>query len=94
MIVDRTHGLYWILCYDLGMSDLVHNERTKLIATLMNNVGVAVIVSGTIAPLFGSVFGLAHASTTGQALLAYLVSAVVGISLHVGALFMLGRLVG
>jgi hypothetical protein len=32
---------------------LVQNERTKLLATALNNVSVATIVTGIIAPIVG-----------------------------------------
>jgi len=35
----------------------VHNERLKLLATALNNLGVATIVTGLIAPLVSSLYG-------------------------------------
>ena len=36
------------------MRHLVHNERTKYIASFMNNVGVAVFVGGAVLPVFSN----------------------------------------
>jgi hypothetical protein len=33
------------------MSDIVHNERQKLLATAANNLGVGAIISGFVMPL-------------------------------------------
>ena len=40
---------------------LVHNERTKLTATAVSNLGLAVIVAGFVAPIVSWSFGLATA---------------------------------
>jgi hypothetical protein len=34
------------------MSNLVHNERTKMLANLFNNLGVVSLASGVLAPVF------------------------------------------
>jgi hypothetical protein len=34
------------------MSNLVHNEQTKMTANLFNNLGVASLVTGVLAPIF------------------------------------------
>jgi hypothetical protein len=34
------------------MSNLVHNEQTKMTANLFNNLGVASLVTGVLAPVF------------------------------------------
>ncbi len=39
---------------------LVHNERAKLSATFLNNIAVAVIGSGLIAPFFVALYGLGN----------------------------------
>lgn len=39
------------------LSTFVQNEQTKLLATAINNIGVALIVAGIIAPSVGYVFG-------------------------------------
>jgi uncharacterized membrane protein YdjX (TVP38/TMEM64 family) len=36
-----------------ALSNLVHNEKQKLHATFLNNLAVAAIVGGLIAPVFG-----------------------------------------
>ena len=38
---------------------LIHNERTKLLATTANNVGTATIVAGVVTPLIAATYGLA-----------------------------------
>ncbi|WP_160007940.1 amino acid transporter [Rhizobium sp. 18055] len=40
------------------MSDLVRNERTKLTATYVNGLAIAVIAVGGIAPAFGAANGI------------------------------------
>ena len=39
------------------MTTLVRNEQTKLLANALNNLGVASIVTGVIAPTAGYLFG-------------------------------------
>lgn len=39
------------------MTKLVQNEKTKLLATGMNNLGIATIVAGTIGPLIARSYG-------------------------------------
>ena len=39
------------------MSLLVHNEKTKLLATALNNLGVASIVTGAFAPVAAHILG-------------------------------------
>jgi hypothetical protein len=36
------------------MSNLVHNERTKMLANLFNNLGVVSLASGVLAPIFSA----------------------------------------
>ncbi|HZY22197.1 MAG: hypothetical protein ACJ8DU_22455 [Microvirga sp.] len=35
---------------------LIHNERTKLLATTANNVGTATIVAGVVTPLIAATY--------------------------------------
>jgi hypothetical protein len=44
--------------------NLVHNERTKLLATGLNNVAVATIVTAIIAPIVGFLYGSPSAAAT------------------------------
>ena len=39
------------------MTKLVRNEQTKLLATGLNNLGIATIVAGVIAPLIARSYG-------------------------------------
>jgi hypothetical protein len=40
------------------MSDLIHNERTKLTATLLNTVASGLLITGVVAPLVALVYGV------------------------------------
>ena len=40
---------------------LIWNERRRLEATFINNVGVAVVVTGVITPVLGNLYGLTTA---------------------------------
>ncbi len=40
---------------------LIHNERVKLLAATFNTLGIATIVTGLIAPLISSAYGLTSA---------------------------------
>lgn len=44
---------------------LIENERTKLLATALNNVGVATIITGVVAPTVATLYG-APAAGAGQ----------------------------
>jgi hypothetical protein len=37
---------------------LIHNERTKLLASTVNTVGTATIVAGAVTPLIAATYGL------------------------------------
>jgi hypothetical protein len=45
--------------------DAIHNERTKLIATPLNNLGVATVAGGILAPSIGYFYGSAALNTGG-----------------------------
>ena len=71
--------------------NLIQNERIKLLATALNNVGVATVVTALIAPAATFLYGSGHAATNywwliGTAWLA------AGLILHVIAQLILGRL--
>jgi uncharacterized membrane protein len=71
---------------------LIHNERTKLLATTANNVGTATIVAGVVTPLIAATYGLAG---SGMGLFTLLVSVgwlSVGVALHYAARYVRGRL--
>jgi hypothetical protein len=40
-----------------GAMSLVHNERIKLLASALNNLGVGAILAGVVAPLVSGTFG-------------------------------------
>ena len=44
------------------MTDAVHNERVKLTATAINNVGVAAVVTGVIVPVAAFAYRTAPSS--------------------------------
>ena len=71
--------------------NLIQNERIKLLATALNNLGVAVLVSALVAPAVAFLYGTAHAATGYWWLIgsAWLLG---GVSIHLGAQFALGRL--
>lgn len=73
-------------------SKLVHNERTKLTATMLNGAATTTVAAGVITPLIAWSYGV-----TGRpdAVFTVLLSAawlVVGSVLHLVARSMLGRL--
>jgi hypothetical protein len=39
------------------VANLIHNERTKLLATALNNTAVATLVTAIIAPVVGLLYG-------------------------------------
>ena len=71
---------------------LVHNERVKLLAGALNTLGIAIGVTGAVAPTLGVVYGTFAAAST--ALLALIASAclVAGIAPHFIAQAILGRI--
>lgn len=44
---------------------LIHNERTKLLAAGLNNLGVATLATGILAPTIGVLYGSAATNTNG-----------------------------
>lgn len=63
------------------MSDIVHNERIKLAATIVNNVAAAFIVAGFVAP-----------TVSGQFSVGALAWIAIGVALHYRAKALLGDL--
>ena len=71
--------------------NLVHNERTKLLATALNNTAVATFATAIIAPLAGVLYGSSGAGGTWWPLMS-LVWFLGGVSLHIGTQVVLRRL--
>ena len=71
---------------------LVYNERIKLLATALNYMAVATIVTATVAPFVSFLYGLPSVATNGWWLLIGLAWLLVGLALHVVAQLILGRL--
>lgn len=69
-----------------GTSTTVHNARVQLAATAFNNLALAVVVAGLLAPAISG--QLQH---TGRLVVA-LAWAVFGVVLHFGGQLVLGRL--
>ncbi|MCJ2142774.1 hypothetical protein [Methylobacterium sp. E-066] len=67
---------------------LVHNERTKLSATMFNNIATAFLVGGGVGP----VLGLASTPASSWQLILSPVWIVVGFVLHFGARLILRSL--
>ncbi len=68
----------------------IHNERVKLAASALSNVGVAIAVTGAVTPVISLLYGIVPFSFTlfkaGPSLL------LVGVALHILAQLFLGRL--
>lgn len=71
---------------------LVENERTKLTATALNNLGVATFVTAFVAPAVSFLYGAFAPGPTGWWLLIALGWCSAGIVLHLLARSILGRL--
>jgi len=71
---------------------LVHNERTKLLATALNNIAVATVVTAIVAPTAGVLYGSVAAGANGWWFLIALVWLLAGIGLHISAHAVLSRL--
>ena len=71
----------------------VHNERTKLLATALNNLGVAIWATAILAPSASLLYGTSNSTTS----VWWYVSIatiwfLVGVTLHLLARAVLGRL--
>lgn len=62
--------------------NLIHNERLKLLATAMNNVAIAVVVTGAVAPVLGSLYGIEQRVPTWRVAAAVATSLLAGGGLH------------
>ena len=73
---------------------LIHNERTKLTATWINSVASGVTITGGAAPIVAAVLGMSGVAQVGLVALAAssVIWLFVGISLHLTARAVLGRL--
>lgn len=71
---------------------MVENERTKLLASTLNNIGVATIITGVVAPAAAALYGHRAISSDATAFLIGYIWLLSGIGLHVLAQATLGRL--
>jgi len=71
---------------------LVHNERIKLLALVLNTSGIAVLVTGAVAPTVGAFYGTLADVPRWWLLLVASGCFLVGVGLHVVAQVALGRL--
>ena len=72
---------------------LVENERTKLTASWLNSLAVAVIAAGVFAPAAALVYGLSQLSmSVGSVSGIVMVCFAIGLILHWLARLLLGRL--
>ncbi|GJE59842.1 hypothetical protein [Methylobacterium trifolii] len=69
---------------------LVHNEQTKLTATLFNGIAIAAVAVGTIAPGTAALLGTASPTV---ALVTGTIWLTIGSLLHLGARRVLRRLI-
>ncbi len=69
------------------LSNLVHNEKQKLHATFLNNLAVAALVGGLIAPMYNS-SSLSYLSNAGAIVAGIVLAAI----FHAGALWCLSDL--
>lgn len=71
---------------------LIHNERTKYLATFVNTVAAGTIIAGVVAPLIPFTFGMPGPISGGFAIAVSLVWLLVGAALHAMVRIILGRL--
>ncbi len=73
---------------------LIHNERTKLRATLFNTVGIALIVVGGLTPIVSAIYGGDSGLSIpgGSTLIVALGWIFCGVALHLIGIGHLGRL--
>ena len=75
------------------MSKLIDNERVKLLATGLNTLGIATIVTGTIGPLIARSYGASNISGILLPSVLGVIYLVAGLSLMGFAQIVLGGLV-
>ena len=71
---------------------LIDNERTKLLAAALNNIGVATIITGVVAPTAATLYGHGAISSGPTAIGIGAVWLFAGLGLHLLAQIALGRL--
>ena len=71
---------------------LVHNERVKLLAGALNTLGIAIGVTGAVAPTLGVVYGTFAVESAASVVLVASACFVAAIILHLTAQAVLGRL--
>lgn len=71
---------------------LIHNERMKYLATLVNTVASATIVAGVIAPLVAFTYGVPGPAGSAFTIVVSLVWLFTGAALHYAVRVILGRL--
>ena len=71
---------------------MIHNERIKYLATLVNTVASATIVAGVIAPLIAFTYGVSGPGGGRVAIAISLVWLFTGAALHYAVRIILGRL--
>jgi hypothetical protein len=72
---------------------LVHNERTKLMASWLNTPATALVAAGAFAPLAAWLYGLSSVPIGAVSLAGIaVVCTAVGVCLHIFGWAMLGRL--
>lgn len=76
------------------MSDLVHNQRIKLTANLLNTAASGMFITGVIAPIVAAVYGVPGPAQAPAWLVVTITLAwlAAGVFLHVPARRVLGRL--
>jgi hypothetical protein len=71
---------------------LLENERTKLVATALNNTAVATIVTAVIGPIAGAFYGFANTAPNRSWFLIGALWFLIGIGLHLLGQLALRRL--
>ena len=74
------------------MSNLIHNERTKLLANALNTLGTTTIASALILPGIAAAYGLTHPPGRWWPLIG-IVWLIAGVGHHVAAQAVLERLI-
>lgn len=70
---------------------LIENERTKLLATALNNTAVAIIITAVVTPIAGFLYGIQTVVSQYWPILLVIWFSV-GIGIHLFAQALLGRL--
>lgn len=71
---------------------LIHNERTKLTATLMNTIAAAIFITGVVAPMVALSYDLPGPNRGWAAALITIVWIFAALGIHLLARTLLGRL--